>query len=272
LLDAVVAGDLDRIAAQLALGDGGALSVAEAARLSRRTAAEVREHLGGTFDLLDDNVMATRAGLAAARRAYLERVAEAHRQAPARSWASVSAIRSGLARAASRDLLAHVEKTLAASGEIRLDGAQVALPDHDPLAALSAAALTRLRQIEAAFLAGGMTPPDTGAMPDTGPDDPALVGLLIESGRLVALRNVALRQTIVFHVDALTDALEALRAAFPPPAEFATGEARAALATSRKFIVPALEFLDARGATVRQGDVRQVVDAQNRFGTPRHPL
>ena len=42
--------------------------------------------------------------------------------------------------------------------------------------------------------------------------------------------------------------------------------ARAALSTSRKFIVPALEFLDSRGDTTRKGDVRQVAAPRNRFG------
>jgi selenocysteine-specific elongation factor len=57
----------------------------------------------------------------------------------------------------------------------------------------------------------------------------------------------------------------ALRAAFPPPARFATGQAREALATSRKFIVPVMEHLDARGDTIREGDTRQVAE-------PRIPL
>ena len=90
--------------------------------------------------------------------------------------------------------------------------------------------------------------------------------LLLASGRLVALRNHALRQTLVFHLNALDAAVGDLHAAFPPPTAFTTGEARAALSTSRKFIVPALEFLDSRGDTTRKGDVRQVAAPRNRFG------
>ena len=113
-----------------------------------------------------------------------------------------------------------------------------------------------------------MTPPDMGGRAEPDAD---LIGLLIESGRLVSLRNHALRQTVAFHIETFDAALEALRSAFPPPAEFTTGGARAALGTSRKFIVPALEFLDARGGTVRRGDVRQVADLQNRFGVSPKP-
>ena len=75
----------------------------------------------------------------------------------------------------------------------------------------------------------------------------------------MALRNHALRQTVVFHARAFDEALAALRTVFLPPTEFATGAARATLGTSRKFIVPLLEFLDARGDTVRDGDVRRLV-------------
>ena len=270
LLSAVVEGGLGKIASELA--KRGAVSVAEAARLSRRPAAEVRDHLGHAFEALDADLMGTGAAVADARRAYLDRVAEAHRQQPARASVSLGAVRGALDRAMPHELRAFVETRLAADGEIRLKAGQVALPDHDPFTALPPAALARLQQIEAAFRAGGMTPPDIGRLADPGAGDPALVGLLVESGRLVSLRNVALRQTLAFHAEALNDAVEALRRAFPPPAAFTTGEARAALATSRKFIVPALEFLDARGATVRHGDVRQVADSQNRFGVPRNPL
>ena len=49
-----------------------------------------------------------------------------------------------------------------------------------------------------------------------------------------------------------------LAAAFPPPTAFTTSEARTALGTSRKFIVPLLEHLDALGMTLRDGDTRQI--------------
>ncbi|WP_293678622.1 SelB C-terminal domain-containing protein [uncultured Phenylobacterium sp.] len=270
LLDAVAARDLEAIAVQLALRGGGVLSLAETARLSLRTADEARDHLAATFEGLDDDLMATRAAIAQARDAYLARVTHAHREAPARSWVSVGAIRGGLTRISSRDLVAHVERRLAASGEDRLEGAQVALPGHDPFAALSPTALARLSRIEQAFREGGVTPPDLAAVVAPGTEDGDLLGLLVESGRLVSLRNVALRQTLAFHAEALANAVTALAAAFPAPATFATGEARAALGTSRKFIVPLLEFLDERGDTVREGDVRRMVE--NRFGVPRNPL
>jgi len=256
LLDAARAQDLPRVAAALAARDGGVLSVREAARLSRRPLAQVRAELAG-FEALGADLLAAPAALAATREAYLGRLAEAHAAAPRRIWAQAATVRAGFARTTSHDLLERVEQRLAADGAIRIQGGRVALTGHDPIAALSPAALARMRQLEARVRQGGPAPPDIGAAP--GSEDAALVELLVDQGALVILRNHALRQSLTFHAAALDEALSNLRAAFPPPTAFATGEARAALGTSRKFIVPILEFLDARGDTVRQGDVRQVL-------------
>jgi selenocysteine-specific elongation factor len=270
LLLAVVQGGLEDIAAGLALRDGGAVSVAEAARLSRAPAEEVRLRLAQTLVRLDDGLFAQAPAVEAAAQAYLDRLAEAHRAQPTRAFVALGSLRGGLARTLSGDLIAHVEGRLAAEGGIRIVRGQVALKDHDPFATLTPGQLVRLGEIEAALREGGMNPPDAASVVAEG-ESADLLGLLVESGRLVSLRNHALRQTLVFHLEALDAALANLEAAFPPPVEFTTGQARAALSTSRKFIVPALEFLDSRGDTVRRGDSRQVVTQRKRFGTPPVP-
>ena len=270
LLLAASEGGVEDIAAALARRDGGAVSVAEAARLSRTPIEEVRSRLGERLIRLDDGLFAQESAVEAAAQAYLDRLADAHRAQPTRAFVALGALRGGLQRILSRDLIAHVEGRLAADGGIRIVRGQAALKDHDPFAALSPGQLSRLGEIETALREGGMNPPDAAGLVAEG-ESADLLGLLVESGRLVSLRNHALRQTLVFHLEALDAALADLEAAFPPPAEFTTGEARAALSTSRKFIVPALEFLDSRGDTIRRGDVRQVVPQRKRFGVPLVP-
>ncbi len=82
---------------------------------------------------------------------------------------------------------------------------------------------------------------------------------MVGQGRLVSLPNIALKQQVVFHEATIRQAQRTLAAAFPPPMVFTTGEARSALATSRKFIVPLLEHLDAQGITLREDDTRHMV-------------
>lgn len=258
LLEASSSGDPAGIAANLAARDGGVIPVAEAARLWRRTPDQVRARLRH-YERLAPDLLADPATVAATRDAYLAHLAEAHRAAPNRAWASAAVLRTAFVRTTARDLLDHVERGLAADGRLRVRGGQLALASHDPLASLTPAALARLREIERQVREGGASPPDVGALDEPTGEDAVLVELLVDLGPLVSLRNHALRQTLVFHVDAFDAALATLRLAFPPPAEFPTGAARAVLGTSRKFIVPILEFLDARGDTVRDGDVRRIV-------------
>lgn len=265
LLAAAARGDLAGITAGLAARDGGGVDLSEAARLSRLPVAEVGARLGARFIRLEAGLFATADAASLAAQAYRDRLAEAHRRHPARAHVALAAFRNGLARSLAPGLIAHAEARLADAGEIRMARGRVALAGHDPFAALPPADLARLAETEAAFRAGGVSPPDPADF------DAELVALLVASGRMVSLRNHALRQTLVFHLEALDAALGALAAAFPPPVAFTTGEARAALSTSRKFIVPALEFLDSRGDTRRQGDVRQVLPPRNRFGPGPDP-
>ena len=258
VLAAAAAGDLERIAERLAARDGGVLSAREAARLSRRSVDDVRAQLAG-FEALGADRLAGPSILETARQAYVAHLVEAHRAAPNRQWVETRAVRAKLTPTWSQDLIDHLERRLVTEGEICMRGSQVALASHDPIAGLSAPALARLHDLEGQVRRGGATPPDIGALARLGAEDAALIELLTDLGVLVVLRNHALRQFVVFHAEAFDEALSALRVAFPPPTEFATGAARAALGTSRKFIVPILEFLDARGDTVRTGDVRRIV-------------
>lgn len=259
LLAAVAAGGVEAIVQPLVDWSGGILSVAEAARLTRLSVNELLPFLVTDYQPLGEGQLVRRADMAAAKQAYLAALKTTHTLAPTRAAASVGGVRKGLAKNHGGDLIAHAEQVLAQEGLIRLEGAKVALASHDPLASLSANSLVRLGEIEARLLQAGLMPPDVATVAGSDEEALALMALLVETGRAVALRNGALRQTLTFHHSALLAAVPKLRGHFPPPQSFATGEARAALETTRKYIVPVLEYLDRLGLTRRDGDVRQVL-------------
>ena len=82
---------------------------------------------------------------------------------------------------------------------------------------------------------------------------------LVQGGRLVPTRDRVQRREIVFHTDAIALARRHLASGFPPPTPFLVAEAGRILGISRKFSVPLLEHLDARGFTRRDGDRRVIV-------------
>ena len=155
-----------------------------------------------------------------------------------------------------RGLVPFAQAELHRGGEVVLRDGLVSLARHDPFAALAPQQLARLTEIEERMRAGGTSPPDVRQF--DAPDDADLIALMVAQGRLVSLANIALKQQVVFHAATIGQAQRSLAASFPPPTAFTTSAARTALGTTRKFIVPLLEHLDALGMTLRIGDTRQI--------------
>jgi selenocysteine-specific elongation factor len=63
---------------------------------------------------------------------------------------------------------------------------------------------------------------------------------------------------VLLHRHAIEQARRALFTAFPLPQSFTTSQARIALSTTRKVIVPLLEHFDTEKTTRRTGDLREM--------------
>ncbi len=246
VLTAARAGNLMEIAEALALQGQGVASLSEIARLARRAPDELWRVLAAGYLRLDGDLILSRTAEVAHRTALLAALQDFHVTNPRRAVAPPS-------RLAMPDAVArHMETVLLAEGLIRREEGGLALASHDPVALLGDDERERLDAIESAVAHG--EPAALGSAVD---ED--LLALLIRAGRLVRLYNVGLNQSVLFHSQTLADAERTLRAQFPPPQWFRTGEARAALGTSRKFIVPLLEHFDSCGITLRDGGLRRMV-------------
>ncbi|WP_299566043.1 selenocysteine-specific translation elongation factor [uncultured Sulfitobacter sp.] len=254
LLYAVEGGEITSIAQALSAAGDSTLRVSHAARLARITENAAHSALQDTFEWLEPDRMTPRARIEAAKAAVLDTLAAYHVAHPLRSMAPHGVL-SGLKMAPA--LLAYVLTHLTDTGTLCVRGAGLALTAHDPVALLSSAQKSRMDGIDATHRDAGLSAPGGGkADPDHG--DAALVDLLVDTGKLVALRNVALKQTVILHVDALSTAAVALRAAFPPPTPFTTSQARTVLGTTRRIVVPLLEHFDKTRVTIREGDTRHL--------------
>jgi len=260
LLDAIETGAPPAIAEALFEAGDGAAHEADIARLARQPLAELRAALAHRVvaEGRETGRVVSATSSRTAQAAYMAELSARHERAPLRPWVARENLRSALRGQVAPALVAHAEQALAAAGAIRLGQGRVAVAGHDPLAAMSQGERNRFEQLETDLRAGGLKPPPLRDLVDPGGADAALLELLTEAGRCVILENVSLRQRLVFHVETLETARATLAAAFPPPARFRTGEARATLKTTRKFIVPLLEYFDAQGLTLREGDVRRM--------------
>ena len=264
ILAAASGGDPREIADALGRRSGGVIWLSELARLGSQTAEHMLEALGPAYLDLGAGQIGSRPSIAATKDAYLDQLALLHRGSPLRSGFPEARVRQALAGAISLVLVNHAERLLVDAGRVVRGREGIALAGHDPLAGLSRYQRSQLGAIEQSLRNGGLKPPDPDDLRAEADTDPStgrdLVELLVASGRAVSLMNHALRQLLVFHVDALGEAGRDLRKAFPFPAQFRTGEAREVLKTTRKYIVPVLEHLDAQGVTVRIGDLRHLAE------------
>ncbi len=248
-------GDVPTLTGALAKEQGGSVRLQDVSRLARASISQVRARLGDGIVEIADGVAASAADAALAVEGYRARLAAYHRANPLKPRAMRSDIRDVRLAPA---LAHHVETALAAAGSVRLSGAYVALAGHEPSDHLTPDNKARMEAMVRDLASEGLTPSGIDDVMRA-PGDEDLIELLIEAGTVIRLFNVSLKQTILFHAEAVRDAARVLRESFPGEAAFTTGEARAALRTSRKYIVPLLEHFDAAGITLRKGDTRYTV-------------
>lgn len=257
VLQAAYNADVHAIALSLAKAQGGVAEVALLARLSRSGTDAVENALRTSFREVAAGLLSPTAMIDDCTRRMLEILTCYHAKHPLHIAAPHKAIRDGSFVPA---LWEHTEQILAARGEITAYGQRVALSSHAPLALLSLEQREGLEKIEADVLAAALAPPTMTALAQT-EQNRDLLALSLDLERLCALPNIALNQVLILHPDILAIAADTLHAAFPSGQPFSTSAARVALATSRRVIVPVLEYFDAQGVTCRIGDARRMADA-----------
>lgn len=136
--------------------------------------------------------------------------------------------------------------------QLQLVGRLLSLPGHRP--ELTRAQHQALENLEQKLLQEAFTPPNWSELPGLQKIDPGmwkvLETYLLETGRAekIAPDLVLLTQTLEQGKLRLAEL----------PAPFAASQARDALQTSRKFVIPLLEHFDQVGFTQRQGEVRSI--------------
>lgn len=256
VLAAALTGSPEKLATALCATQRGATRLTDVARLSRMHPSSTATALKSSFINLGDDWLAATQDVEDCKADMLRTIGAYHAAHPLRMGAPHSVI---TLPAFSPHLFKYVEDTLIRDQHIRRLGNALALITHDPIAQLCDAQKQRLYDLEADFLSTGVTSaPQANAYQDTDAD---LIALLVQAGTVVSLNNVSLKQILLFHTDALDAAANTLRLSFPAPIRFTTSQARNALGTSRRIIVPVLEHFDTSGITAADGDTRHITAA-----------
>ncbi|MDC0136496.1 selenocysteine-specific translation elongation factor [Sulfitobacter sp.] len=257
VLRAAQGGNVTAISQALCKAHKGIAKQNDIARLSRISSHEVEDRLGHGFTRISPSLFAQQTTVEACALDILTRLAAYHAQYPLHIAAPRFALQD---RSLATALVAHVTDRLEVRGDIKLHGQRIALRGYDPLALLTVAQQSTLATIEAAVLSAALAPPPTADLVHI-PLEQDLLQLSIDMRRLVELPNIALGQVLVLHSQTLQAAAKTLSDTFPKAHPFTTSEARVALGTSRRVIVPVLEHFDAQGVTLRTGNTRHMAPA-----------
>jgi selenocysteine-specific elongation factor len=176
-------------------------------------------------------------------------VAMAHRKTPLRAGASREEVRSGLELAPRR--YAALVARLVADGRLAERGSALALPSHRP--ALTAEQEAKWSGARAALAREPLQPPSAAALrQEFGLDIDVLIALA-DRGDLVRVGadGVFLPDAVQWFGDAIIDVLQ--------HGPLTVAKARDLTGSSRKHVVPLLQFLDDHGLTRRVGDDRVLI-------------
>ena len=178
--------------------------------------------------------------------------AQGHRRAPLRAGVPREEVRAAVGLPAKR--FAALIARLAAGGRLAERGAVLALPDHRPQ--LSGAQEVSWAKARAAIARDPSRPPTPAQLETDFGLDRELVAALGERGDLVRIGTEAvfLPETVTVFADTVVTELAVARTITVARARDLTG-------SSRKHVLPLLQFLDDQGVTRRQGDDRILVVA-----------
>src|SRR2546423_1237618 len=176
-------------------------------------------------------------------------LAMSHRRSPLRAGASREEVRSALDLPPKR--YAALVSRLAADGRIAERGSALALPAHHPT--LSAEQESAWAGARAALAAAPLQPPSATALQKDFGIDGDLLAALADRGDVVRVGtdSVFLPDAVMRFGSAMIDALR--------EAPISVARARDLSGSSRKHVVPLLQFLDDQGLTRRVGDDRVLI-------------
>jgi len=170
-------------------------------------------------------------------------VADHHRARPLDKGAPVNDLRAKSHVPA--ELFDSVLHDLVSTGKLTNDGGLIRQPGFS--AELSGGEDALAKAALAELTAAGAEPPTVGELSQRHGDRIANVMRFLERGQQV----VQVEPGRFYTVETLKGVLDRLKAAMPERREYTPAELRVALGTSRKFLIPLLEYCDRQGLTAR---------------------
>ncbi|MFC1475583.1 selenocysteine-specific translation elongation factor [Candidatus Zixiibacteriota bacterium] len=134
-------------------------------------------------------------------------------------------------------------------GLVKVKDGRYYLPDFSP--GLPAAWQAEADRLEKLIVDGGMAPPVRSELENTGEHAREIISLWLSMGQMVGLP-----EGVIYPLRVLNEAIDKIREICAKNGSITVAQARDALGTTRKYVVPLLTHTDKLGLTRREGDLR----------------
>jgi len=213
--------------------------------------------------VIEDNIAIGRSALEELSALAMQGLADHHRDEPSQPGMRLENFRLSLQQETGPVIIEYLIKHLGDAGSIRMEGSTIRLADFSQEDGISDTERELIHSIEKIFREGQAAPPELAEVIGRDRDKKRAYEYLKDAGRLIPLRDTSSRRLYVFHRDTLEEIQDKLIREFPPPKPFTVAEVRSLVHSTRKYVVPLLEYLDRSRFTVRRGDLRTVLIREN---------
>ena len=209
--------------------------------------------------VIDNNIAIERTAFESLGQKVLKLLEDFHKAEPFQPGYRLEHFKLLLLADSKTAIVDHLFKELTNRNKIIIDGNYIRLSGFSLEDNISDSDRKLIDSIERIFINSGISTPTIEEVIKSDPAKKCAYQYLKDNGKLISLRDTKSKKLFIFHSVTLEDIKQKIIKEFPPPKKFTVSEIRSLLDSTRKYVLPILEYFDRNQLTIRQGDYRTVL-------------
>jgi selenocysteine-specific elongation factor len=211
--------------------------------------------------LIEDTVVVDSQAFEGLCEAAISALEKFHQQNPSDPGQNLDLFRASCVKSCSATIVEYLIKYLGDTEKLVVTGKTIRLFKFDQNDNISSSDRELIDSIEQVYRENGATTPSLDEVTGQDPDKKRAYQYLKESGKLIPLKDQSGKKLLVFHLDTFEGIKRQLSETYPPPSRFTVSDFRVLTDSSRKYVIPILEYFDRNRITIRDGDFRVLTKA-----------
>jgi selenocysteine-specific elongation factor len=248
-----------RISAHLQLAGMRGIPISRLAERATASESTVTAALENTSAIvIDDAIAMDRASFGELCDKALLTLENFHKESPTATGQSLDQLRAALLELCPTEVVEYLAKHLSDTKKIEVAGNTVCLAAFNRDDNIDPSDRSAINAIEQVFRDGGAATPFLDEVLGDDPSRKRAYQYLKDSGKLIALKDHGGTKYLVFHQETIEAIKKQLAETYPPPSNFTVSDFRVLAGSTRKYVIPMLEYFDRNRITIRHGNNRSL--------------